>query len=307
MRLLSLLASAILLAAFAWEHGQSISAQAQLTRLETALSSTQARLDRLKSATARLEASASQAVTPGHASSIDPGSLDLLRKAIALRTWVYGRPDRRIPEFDYAWDSDWFDAVSGVGDLADGREMAKAYASVASKAKFHSSQLLRLALLKYADQHNGVLPQTVGELATTFPDPHAGPAFFERYEMVAAGKLADASKDTDLVRERLLPDAEHLPLAFGASGIVHNQSAAPFLLGALAANSVSFELNEGEDLFALASGPALVRTVDAYQKAHNGAMPSSYAALAPYAADADAARRIARLQEIEATAKPGPP
>lgn len=136
---------------------------------------------------------------PKVAAPVEPGELvpvsgdaaydermrELVRKIYQLKHWIETTPGEDLPEFRFANDSDWFQAVGG-NTLKTDRDLRRAATSVKERAQFNFFSLVESALRGYAQAEAGQLPKSMAELAPFFVCP-IDPAMLDRYEIAATG------------------------------------------------------------------------------------------------------------------------
>ena len=113
-----------------------------------------------------------------------------LQKVNKLKQQLNQKPDKNIPELQYATDKDWFDATRDA-DLETDDGVRKALSELRSMAKMQFASMMSEALRNYAKNNNGQLPSNVFQLKAYFSSP-IDDSILQRYEMLQAGSLSDA-------------------------------------------------------------------------------------------------------------------
>lgn len=142
-----------------------------------------------------------------------------LARVARLHEFAARKPEQTIPEFSLLAEKDWFDAVRLEQSIVDGLSetddhdaivaaMEKAdtilqaqMQTLRDTARMRAAPNLRAALVRFADAHDGQLPDDVAQLAP-FARPPLDPAILARYEMAQHGNILDAARDAWLLDEK---------------------------------------------------------------------------------------------------------
>ena len=187
---------------------------------------------------------------------------------VAMKSWVDRvrklkdrldqSPGRRIPEFQFLTDQDWFNAIGKSGQLETDADFDHAMSSLRTAAKNQFADSTQEALRKYADANNGQTPANMAQLqpyfGTTVDD-----SVMQRYQLGQSGAVTEVVTSADGENE------------------VYYQ---------ITANSINSS-TKAEDMLQ----PAL----EAYAAANNGQLPTEPSQLQPYAKTAD---EQAALQKV---------
>jgi RNA polymerase sigma factor (sigma-70 family) len=182
-------------------------------------------------------------------------------------------PQWTVPELRLLADRDWFevarDATFDTGDSR--RELLKA---LRDRARAIVGSRLRRGLVAYLDEHDGVLPVSVDELAS-YVHPTLDPDILARYEMRAKGKVSAFDRKAWLIAERSIVDEPHGTRLGISRGIYETLSAAQV-------PDADFR-----------------RAVQAFVSEHPGSLPQSPAEVLPYFAES-----LSPIQREEFLRKP---
>ena len=140
------------------------------------------------------------------AEASDPASISakaLAARAIQLKQLLEQMPDKRIPEFQFLAEKDWLDAVKN-GDLDTDADYRKAFSELRSIAKRDFGNILRPALERYTQSHDGQLPNDLSELSPLMQPPVAD-SILQRYSLLLTGNPPDLTRETLLVMETAPP------------------------------------------------------------------------------------------------------
>jgi len=147
---------------------------------------------------------ASAANPPGSAAAL----LAAVRVAV-LKLNLEQKPERRIPELQFAEDEDWREAAKLATTESD-EDVRKALSLLRTAAKLRFGRLLTLSLRKYTEAHNGDLPTDLSQLKPFF-SVAVDDAVLQRYEIHVTGNTAAPgfSPYSTFVREKseALPDS----------------------------------------------------------------------------------------------------
>jgi hypothetical protein len=116
------------------------------------------------------EETAASLVPPSGEMAYDERMRALVRKVYQLKHWIETTPGENFPEFRFAYDSGWFDAVMG-NSLSDDRELRRAAQSVRDRAQGNFLNIVGSALHGYAQASGGQSPKSLAELAPFFVCP----------------------------------------------------------------------------------------------------------------------------------------
>jgi RNA polymerase sigma factor (sigma-70 family) len=141
--------------------------------------------------TLRRVAEAKSAPAPLADAAVEAQLSAWLKRAAQLKHLRQQRPELSIPEFQFLNDDDWF-AAAREGQLDSEEGIRTKFAELRWDAEKAFVEPLQHALGAYAAAHDGDLPVRVRDLAPLV-EPPIEPAALDRYEMLAAGKLADAA------------------------------------------------------------------------------------------------------------------
>lgn len=127
------------------------------------------------------------------------GWLDRVAK---LHELAAQQPERTIPEFSLLTDKDWFNAARDATSI-DHDELRGLVELLALRttARMRLGPLLREAVVRFADDHDGHLPDDVLQLEP-YLKPPVGPGILARYEMVQHGNLVDVPPADWLLDEK---------------------------------------------------------------------------------------------------------
>ena len=193
------------------------------------------------------------------AEASDPASISakaLAARAIQLKQRLEQMPDKRIPEFQFLAEKDWLDAVKN-GDLDTDADYRKAFSELRSIAKRDFGNILRPALERYTQSHDGQLPNDLSELSPLMQPPVAD-SILQRYSLLLTGNPPDLTRETLLVMETAPPADEEYDT---------------FYLFRLAGQRVTTLNPNIKDLLDAAKE---------YARANSGQFPSETAQLAPH-------------------------
>ncbi|HEY3856771.1 MAG TPA: hypothetical protein VGO67_20490 [Verrucomicrobiae bacterium] len=155
-------------------------------------------------------------------------------------------PARRIPEFQFLTDQDWFNAIGKSGQLETDADFDHALSSLKTAAKDQFADLTQAALRKYAEANNGQSPANMAQLqpyyGTTVDD-----SVLQRYQFGQSGTVSQVATSAD------------------------DDNEAYYQITANTINSSS----KAED--------ALQPALDAYAAANSGQLPANPSQLLPYA------------------------
>jgi hypothetical protein len=104
--------------------------------------------------------------------------------ASALRQRMQSDAAHRLPELRYAYDSDWFMAIS-MNPLPPVQE-----AMLESLVKNHVLNLLQIGVSRYEEATHGRPPDSIEAIAGYVPDPQFDPSILGRYQLRPDGKVA---------------------------------------------------------------------------------------------------------------------
>jgi hypothetical protein len=90
--------------------------------------------------------------------------------------------------------------VANLTKLENDEDFRQALNMLRTQAKSEAGGRLQKAVQEFADANGGMLPETLAQ-ATPFLDSPLDPAIFDRYQMVATGKLADLRKEQSVFEE----------------------------------------------------------------------------------------------------------
>ncbi len=127
----------------------------------------------------------------------------LAARAIQLKQRLEQMTDKRIPEFQFLAEEDWLDAVKN-GDLDTDADYRKAFSELRSIAKRDFGNILRPALERYTQSHDGQLPNDLSELSPLMQPPVAD-SILQRYSLLLTGNPPDLTRETLLVMETAPP------------------------------------------------------------------------------------------------------
>ncbi len=219
---------------------------------------------RLRGEVARLRAdgrSSTQGRSADSEASNDPNieaSLKTWATRVAfLKQRLEQMPDKKIPEFQFLTDKDWFDAVKNTKRLETDDDVRQALSDLRKNVKNQFDQMLQQALRGYARANDGMLPTELSQLKPYFQTP-MDEAILRRYSLVQSGKVADVPQSEYLVRETAPPvDDEY--------DTIHS----------ISINGINIHgVNRIED--------AVKQAGIQYAQANNGLLPTDPSQLAPY-------------------------
>lgn len=188
----------------------------------------------------------------------------LVEKVYRLKHWIEATAGEDLPEFRFANDSDWFQAVGG-NTLQDERDLRRAATSVKERAQFNFLDIVESALRGYAQVADGQLPKTMAELAPFFVCP-IDDGMLNRYEIVATGSR-EAANGQAVIQERVAAGQATRFISVNRMGA---RIAATSPRAGAAENRTAAEMAEVSE--------ALMK----FQREHQGLMPKDAEELRPY-------------------------
>jgi RNA polymerase sigma factor (sigma-70 family) len=121
-----------------------------------------------------------------------------------LRQHLDGVPHLRIPELQYLNEQNWLDSVASLPKLETEEEYRQALNMLRAQAKGEVGGKLQDAVRKYADAHEGTLPENLSQVQRYLEKP-LDPAVLDRYQMAGSGKLEDLRRDQSVFEEVAAP------------------------------------------------------------------------------------------------------
>ena len=112
-----------------------------------------------------------------------------------LRTKLAQAPERRIPEFQFLSDQDWFTAVSKSA-LETDAEVNQAMSALRTAAKDEFAGTVQSALRSYAQANNGQAPSDLSQLQPYFGST-VDSSIFQRYQMGQSGTVTEVATPQD--------------------------------------------------------------------------------------------------------------
>ncbi len=179
---------------------------AQATEFHAAQQSQSNELLKLRGEVARLrkDARESGSKVVGADGSSDPAIQEALEKLVArvtrLREKLEQTPNRKIPELKYLSDKDWLAVAGDIDKMETEEEISSAISGLGSRAKSVFGSMMRNAMRRYAEANGDMLPTDITQLQPYFEQP-VDVAALQRYQMAAAGTVADVGRDKILIRE----------------------------------------------------------------------------------------------------------
>lgn len=174
------------------EHSQIDEAVARTARLDAELTQLRAK----RNASVQQLRATEQEIT--RLAAIPDVELDAevagwLDRVAKLHELAAQQPERTIPEFSLLTDKDWFNAARNATfvDLL----------ALRTTARMRLGPLLREALVRFADDHDGQLPDDVLQLEP-YLKPPVDRSILSRYEMVQHGNLVDVPPADWLLDEK---------------------------------------------------------------------------------------------------------
>ena len=114
-------------------------------------------------------------------------------------------PDQKVPEMKLLSDDYFFDLARDQ-DLESSNGIRKAFSDIRMRAKNTFAYPLQLALQKYIEQNNGLLPEAVADLKPYFETP-PDDAMLDQYTMLYTGSMSDV-KGNFVIRDKQVVDPE---------------------------------------------------------------------------------------------------
>jgi predicted nucleic acid-binding Zn-ribbon protein len=223
-----------------------------------------AELPRLRGELARLRQEAREAVHSTGAATASGSDADL---EAAFRTWAVRAsqlkqrldqmPEKRIAEFQFLKEKNWFDAVKNADKLETDADFREALRDLRSNAKGEFARILQQGLKAYTQATGGQLPTDLSQLKPYF-STSVDDAVLQRYSLLQTGKLSDLTKGEYLVAETAPPVDEEYDTVFRMS------------LNGTSSSSV----NVIED--------AIKTAGIQFAEAHDGVLPTNADQLSPY-------------------------
>ena len=136
---------------------------------------------------------------PLDTNSIEVAANLWVSRAAILKNWFEQHPEERIPEFKYLRDYDWLDAVKTSnmqGPYAAGNEAP----GLRDRAKEQFAHLVKFALQRFVNEHNGELPSEISQIMAYFAEPVSAD-ILASYQLLQTGKLADLPSNSWLVKD----------------------------------------------------------------------------------------------------------
>jgi hypothetical protein len=178
-------------------------------------------------------------------------------RANQLKKRLEQMPDKRIPEFQFLTEKDWFDAVKNMPRLETDADFREALSQLRGGAKSGFDHVAQEALRAFTKANDGLLPADFSQLKPYFQTP-VDDTVLSRYTLLQTGKVGDVPKGEYLVAETAPPvDDEY--------DTVHR-----FGLNDVTTSSV----NHTED--------AIKKAGIQFAEANNGLLPTDPSQLAPY-------------------------
>jgi len=164
-----------------------------------------------------------------------------------LKARLAQAPDQSIPELQFLTEQDWLNAVKDMQRLETDKDLRRALSALRGIAKKGFAEMIRAALVSYAQANNGQSPTEISQLSTYFASA-IDASVLQRYEIVQPG----------LVSEKATPIDDQDDTYYQIS-----KEGAEVILGSVAEKTLS---------------PAFQAFVDA----HNGEKPKDPSQLQPY-------------------------
>jgi hypothetical protein len=236
-----------------------------------------AEVPRLRGEVARLRAAArdlAQSSADSQAAAADSGLETAFKtwamRANQLKKRLEQMPDKRIPEFQFLTEKDWFDAVKNMPRLETDADFREALSQLRGGAKSGFDHVAQEALRAFTKANDGLLPADFSQLKPYFQTP-VDDTVLSRYTLLQTGKVGDVPKGEYLVAETAPPvDDEY--------DTVHR-----FGLNDVTTSSV----NHTED--------AIKKAGIQFAEANNGLLPTDPSQLAPYLKQPVDAAKVQKL------------
>jgi hypothetical protein len=123
----------------------------------------------------------------------EPVPAELAARVSLLQQNLQQRPERQIPELQFADEKDWLDAAKLVQTDSD-VDVRKGLSLLRTLAKYKFGRLLSPALLKFTEANNGDLPTDALQLKPFLTVP-VDDAMLQRYELIATGNTSTPGFD----------------------------------------------------------------------------------------------------------------
>jgi RNA polymerase sigma factor (sigma-70 family) len=178
-------------------------------------------------------------------------------RATQLRQRLEQMPDKKIPELQLLTEKDWLDAVKNAQAFETDEDFRRAFNNLRAIAKQEFGQLVRTALQRYAEAHDGLLPPSLAELQPYF-EKSVDTAMLARYALKNSGKLGDVPPADFLVVETAPPVDDEYDLYY------------------------QYRMNGTRSSSRSKTDDALKVAVVAFARANDGRLPSESSHLMPY-------------------------
>jgi RNA polymerase sigma factor (sigma-70 family) len=133
------------------------------------------------------------------------------KDATQLKQRLAQMPQFNIPEIALLDDFEWLRVADELGNINDEDDVREVLSELRLKAKQACANYFGAALWKYARANDGQIPNQISDLKPFFQKPDGQPvdeAILQRYELVQAGKLADAPPKA-VIAEKAAVDKEN--------------------------------------------------------------------------------------------------
>jgi RNA polymerase sigma factor (sigma-70 family) len=234
---------------------------AQATENQVGQQSQSNEILKLRGEVARLRQDARESRTrAGGNDPVDPSMQaafdSLAARATKLRQRLEQTPERTIPELKFLTEKDWLNVAGDQDKLESDEDFSRAMSELRARSKSVFGEKMRKALRQYAEANGNMLPSDITQLQAYFGEP-VDIAALQRYQIAASGSLADAGRDTILIKEI-------------GSRVDDYDSHFEFSLNGTSSNSGSM------------IGDALEAAATAYANANGGLLPKTPEQLASY-------------------------
>jgi len=178
-------------------------------------------------------------------------------RASQLKQRLEQMPDKRIPEFQFLKQQDWFDAVKNANKLETDDDFRQALRDLRSNAKNDFARILQQGLKAYTQASGGQLPTDLSQLKPYFPTA-VDDAVLQRYSLLQSGNLNALTGGEYLVAETGAPVDDQYDTNFKVS------------INGISTSSVNF------------TEQAIEEACIQFAQAHNGVLPTDPSQLEPY-------------------------
>jgi len=125
-------------------------------------------------------------------------------RATLLKQRAEQMPDKKLPEFRFLTEKDWFDAVKDAPALESDADFRRAMSNLRNSSKSIFGRMLQQALRAYGGANDGQLPTDLAQLKPFLPAT-VDDSVLARYSLLERGKLPVLPKGQYLVAETAQP------------------------------------------------------------------------------------------------------